>query len=192
MRDSRRGGVERGYAMTLGRVFEPDDHGLLIGIAFEPSGEPAAFCHFVPAPGIGGWSLDLTSRSDRPHPNSISDFVIVQTILALQQWGATGLALNFATMRAVLAGETGDTWPQKVQAVMARHLSDSMQIESLWKHNAKYRPTWQPRYAVYDGPEHVVPSALAVAKAESFWELPLIGRFFTPEERESELEPSEK
>jgi lysylphosphatidylglycerol synthetase-like protein (DUF2156 family) len=182
---SRRGGVERGYAMTLGRVFEPADRGLLLGIAFEPSGEPAAFCQFVPAPGIGGWSLDLTRRSDRPHPNSISDFVVVQTILALQQWGATGLALNFATFRAVLAGEAGDTWPRKLQAVVARHLSDSMQIESLWKHNAKYRPSWQPRYAVYDSPEHVVSSALAVARAESFWELPVIGRFLQPEAERS-------
>ena len=181
MTQSRRGGVERGYAMTLGRVFEPADRGLLLGIAFEPNGDPAAFCQFVPAPGIGGWSLDLTRRSDRPHPNSISDFVVVQTILALQQWGATGLALNFATFRAVLAGEAGDTWTRKLQAVVARHLSDSMQIESLWKHNAKYRPGWQPRYAVYDGAEHMVPSALAVARAESFWELPVIGRFLQPE-----------
>jgi lysylphosphatidylglycerol synthetase-like protein (DUF2156 family) len=180
MTESRRGGVERGYAMTLGRVFDPADRGLLIGIAYEPNGDPAAFCQFVPAPGIGGWSLDLMRRSDRPHPNSISDFVVVSTILALQQWGATGLALNFATMRAVLAGEAGDRWAQRMQSIVARHLSTSMQIESLWKHNAKYRPAWQPRYAVYDSPEHMVPSALAVAKAESFWELPIIGRFLQP------------
>jgi lysylphosphatidylglycerol synthetase-like protein (DUF2156 family) len=53
-----------------------------------------------------------------------------------------------------------------------------MQIESLWRHNAKYRPGWQPRYAVYSGIEHWVPSAIAVARAESFAELPMIGRFF--------------
>jgi hypothetical protein len=42
---------------------------------------------------------------------------------------------------------------------------------------------------VYDSPEHVVPSALAVARAESFWELPVIGRFLQPDsatEREAE------
>jgi lysylphosphatidylglycerol synthetase-like protein (DUF2156 family) len=137
--ESRRGGVERGYAMTLGRVFDKDDRGLLLGIAFEPSGEPAAFCQFVPAPGINGWSLDLTRRSDRPHPNSISDFVVVSTLLAIREWGATGLALNFATFRAVLAGEAGDGISKRVQALVARQLSSSMQIESLWKHNAKYR-----------------------------------------------------
>ena len=30
---------------------------------------------------------------------------------------------------------------------------DSMQIESLWRFNAKFDPDWQPRYAVYDSPE---------------------------------------
>lgn len=187
--ESRRGGVERGYAMTLGRVFDPADRGLLLGIAFEPNGEPAAFCQFVPAPGINGWSLDLMRRSDRPHPNSISDFVVVSTILAIREWGATGLALNFATLRAVLAGESGDGWSKRMQAVVARHLSGSMQIESLWKHNAKYRPTWQPRFAVYDGAEHVVVSALAVARAESFWELPVIGRFLQPSADTSDAAP---
>ena len=129
-------------------------------------------------------------RSDRPHPNSISDFVVVSTILAIREWGATGLALNFATLRAVLAGESGDGWSKRMQAVVARHLSSSMQIESLWKHNAKYRPAWQPRFAVYDGAEHMVVSALAVARAESFWELPVIGRFLQPRPKtEAEAAP---
>ena len=178
--DSRRGGVERGYSMTLGRVFDPNDHGLLLGVAFEPDGTPAAFCQFVPAPGHLGWSLDLMRRTNRPHPNSITDFVVVSTILAIKAWGAQELALNFATLRAVLAGEAGDRWATRVQALIARHLSESMQIESLWRYNAKYRPRWQPRYAVYDGPEHMVPAALAMARAESFWELPAIGRFLRP------------
>ena len=65
-------------------------------------------------------------------------------------------------------------------------MSDSMQIESLWRFNAKYDPDWQPRYAVYDSPEHMVPAALAVATAESFWELPLIGRFLVPAGTEAE------
>ncbi len=177
---SRRGGVERGYAMTLGRVFDPADRGLLLGIAFEPSGEPAAFCQFVPAPGAGGWSLDLMRRSDREHPNSITDYVIVSTLLAIRHWGATSLVLNFATLRAVLDGAAEDTWSNRVQGAVARQLSGSMQIESLWKHNAKYRPAWQARYAVYDGPEHILPSAVAVARAESFFDLPVIGRWFQP------------
>jgi lysyl-tRNA synthetase class 2 len=59
-------------------------------------------------------------------------------------------------------------------------MGDSMQIESLWKFNAKFDPDWQPRYAVYDAPENLFGVAIAVARAESFWELPVIGRFLVP------------
>ena len=83
-------------------------------------------------------------------------------------------------MRAVLAGEAGEGLTQRIQAWLLRRMSDSMQIESLWKFNAKYDPHWQPRYALYDSPEHALPVAIAVARAESFWELPVIGRFLSP------------
>ena len=166
--------------MTLGRIFDPDDRGLLLAVAYGPDNEPAAFCHYVPAPGIDGYSLDLMRRTDGPHPNGLLDFVIVSTIRELEHRGLRGLGLNFATLRAVLAGEMGDTVGQRLQRWLLKRLSDSMQIESLWRYNAKFGPAWKPRYAVYDGPEHMLPAALAVAQAESFFELPLIGRFLMP------------
>jgi lysyl-tRNA synthetase class 2 len=58
-----------------------------------------------------------------------------------------------------------------------------MQIESLWRFNAKYDPDWRPRYAVYDTPEDLLPAALALARAESFWELPVLGRLLAPRPR---------
>jgi lysylphosphatidylglycerol synthetase-like protein (DUF2156 family) len=119
-------------------------------------------------------------RTDGPHPNGLLDFVVVSTIEELRQRELRGLGLNFATLRAVLAGEKGDGVGQRLERWLLRRLSDSMQIESLWRYNAKFRPTWKPRYAVYDGPEHMLPAALAVARAESFFELPLIGRFLMP------------
>ncbi|MEA2827220.1 MAG: lysyl-tRNA synthetase, class [Actinomycetota bacterium] len=190
MTKSRRGDVERGFSMTLGRVFEPDDTGLLLAVCWGPgpgaedgseaASRPVAFCQFVPAPGIDGYSLDLMRRDDGEHPNGITDFVVVETIRHLRQLGLSGLGLNFATMRAVIAGEFGDGLGQRSQRWLLRQMSDSMQIESLWRFAAKFDPDWQPRYAVYDGSEHVLPGAIAVARAESFWELPVIGRFFKP------------
>jgi len=59
-------------------------------------------------------------------------------------------------------------------------MSDTMQIESLWRFNAKFGPEWLPRYVVWDTAGNTLPTALAIARAESFWELPLIGRFFQP------------
>lgn len=188
MTKSRRGDVERGFSMTLGRVFEPDDEGLLLAVVHGPPaagedgalGPPVAFCQYVPAPGIGGYSLDLMRRDDGEHPNGLIDFAVVETIRHLQAHGGGGLGLNFATMRAVLAGEAGAGLTTKVQAWLLRRMGDSMQIESLWKFNAKFDPDWQPRYAVYDAPENALATAIAVARAESFWELPVIGRFLVP------------
>src|SRR5262249_9499019 len=67
MGESRRGQVERGFSMTLSRVFDARDTGLLLAVCFGPDGEPAAFCQFVPASDIGGFSLDLMRRSEGDH-----------------------------------------------------------------------------------------------------------------------------
>jgi lysylphosphatidylglycerol synthetase-like protein (DUF2156 family) len=213
MTKSRRGDVERGFSMTLGRVFDSNDAGLLLAVvhgplnagtdageettappkggkpaatdnpvvaAGDPAGPPVAFCQYVPAPGIGGYSLDLMRRDNGEHPNGLIDFAVVETIRELKRRGDKGLGLNFATMRAVLAGEAGEGVAQRVQAWALRRMGDSMQIESLWKFNAKFDPDWQPRYAIYDAPENMLAVAIAVARAESFWELPVIGRFLVP------------
>jgi lysylphosphatidylglycerol synthetase-like protein (DUF2156 family) len=178
--DGRRGDAERGFSMTLGRLFDPRDAGLLLAVAFGPGGHPAAFCHFVPAPAVNGYSLDLMHRARGDHPNGVIDFVLVSTIEELRARGFGVLGLNFATMRAVLASELGDGMPRRAERWMLRRLSESMQIETLWRFTTKYGPQWLPRYAVYDALEHVLPAALAVARAESIWELPLVGRFLVP------------
>ncbi len=189
MTKSRRGDFERGFSMTLGRAFDPDDAGLLLAVVHGPAGPdtppgergtPVAFCQYVPAPGIGGFSLDLMRRDDGEHPNGLIDFAVVETIRELRTRGLAALGLNFATMRAVLAGEAGEGLAHRVQAWMLRRMGDSMQIESLWRFNAKFDPDWQPRYAIYDAPENMLAVAIAVARAESFWELPVFGRFLVP------------
>jgi lysylphosphatidylglycerol synthetase-like protein (DUF2156 family) len=184
---SRRGDAERGFSMTLGRIFDPADAGLLLAVCHAPGvdgvpGPPVAFCQYVPAPGIAGYSLDLMRRDDGEHPNGLLDFVIVETIRHLRERGYERLGLNFATMRAVLAGEAGAGLVGSIERWALRRMSGSMQIESLWRFNAKFDPDWAPRYIVYDSPEHLVPVALAIARAESFWELPIIGRFLVPPE----------
>ena len=176
----RRGDVERGFSMTLSRLFDSRDRGLLLAIAVDAHDHPAAFCQFVPAPGISGYSLDITRRAGGQHPNGLVDFVIVNTIEHLRDQGGRGLALNFATMRAVLAGEVADTWLNRRNRSLLKRLGRDMQIESLWRFNAKYDPTWVPRYVIVDGPDQVLSAALAVASTESLWELPLVGRFLKP------------
>ena len=40
MTESRKGDVERGFSMTLGRAFEHDDRGLLLAVAFDRARPP--------------------------------------------------------------------------------------------------------------------------------------------------------
>ncbi len=174
---SRRGEHERGFSMMLGRVFDPRDTGLLMTVVRGPDGRPAAICQFVPAPGIDGFSLDLMRRDPAEHPNGLLDFALCETIEHLRARGDKGVSLNFAAMRQTLAGERGDGTIQRAERWLLKRLSNMAQIESLWRFNAKYDPEWLPRYVVFDTAEHLVPVVMAILRAESIWEVPVLGRF---------------
>lgn len=177
---SRRGDGERGFSMTLGRMFHPEDDGLLLAVATDSTGRAVAFCQFVPSPSISGYSLDVMRRDGGDHPNGLFDFLIVSTIRHLREEGYSGLGLNFATMRAVLAGESGNGLFTRLRCWLLRRLSRSMQIESLWRFNAKYDPTWVARYVAYASVQDLLPVAVAIVRAESLWDLPLIGKLIAP------------
>jgi lysyl-tRNA synthetase class 2 len=187
MSQSRRGEFERGFSMMLGRIFDPRDEGLLLCVVTGPDGAPAAMCQFVPARGIGGFSLDLMRRDRGEHPNGLIDFALVSTIQHLRERGCHGLSLNFAALRSVLEGERGDGVTQRVERWAIKKMSSFFQIETLWHFNAKYGPDWLPRYVVYDTAEHLVPVLLAILRAESLAEVPVIGRMIAASDRRARL-----
>jgi lysylphosphatidylglycerol synthetase-like protein (DUF2156 family) len=174
--ETRRGGMERGFSMTLSRVFDHDDTGLLLAIARDVEGHAQAVCQFVPSPEIDGYSLDLMRRrQDAALPNGVIDFVIVETIRHMRRLGRRGLGLNFSVLRAVVSGERSDSTWTGIERRVAARLSESAQIESLWRFNAKFHPEWQPRWVVVDAVEHAPAQGFAIADAESIWELPVVG-----------------
>ncbi len=178
MAASRRGDRERGFSMTLGRIFDPRDSNLLMSICRDHDRRITGFCQWVPAPAVNGFSLDLMRRDLADHPNGMFDLLIVETMRQLGDQGYRFLSLNFAAMRAVLAGERGGSGlPSRVERWVLGRLSESMQIESLWHFNAKFDPRWLARYLVVDTIENLPAIAIAAAKAESLWDLPEIGRF---------------
>ncbi len=176
MRLSRQGEYERGFSMMLGRVFDPRDTGLLMAVVRAPDGAAVAMCQFVPAPGINGFSLDLMRRDPGDHPNGLLDFALCSTIEHLRSGGYEGLSLNFAALRSTLSGDRGDGTVQRAERWFLKRLSNFAQIESLWRFNAKYEPEWLPRYVVFDTAEHLVPVVMAILRAESLWEIPVLGR----------------
>jgi lysylphosphatidylglycerol synthetase-like protein (DUF2156 family) len=189
----RRGEAERGFSMMLGRLFNPKDKGLLLTVVHGPDGQPAAVCQFVPSPAINGYSLDLMRRDPGEHPNGLIDFALCSTIEHLRTTGARGLSLNFAAFRSVLDGERGEGTFTRVERWALKRLSGIFPIESLWTFNAKYNPTWLPRYLIYPAAESFVPVAAAVLRAESLTELPVLGRFLVsdPSNRPGTVVPVE-
>jgi len=190
--ETRQGEAERGFSMTLSRMFDERDTGLLLAVCTDPEGKPVAFNQYVPASHVNGYSLDLMRRTSDPGaPNGLTDFVILETINWMAERGLNGLGLNFAVMRAVVAGENGSgPWRSAERSVFHR-FSDSMQIESLWNFNKKYDPQWRPRYSVADDRAHLPRAGLAIARAESVSELPVVGRFMKPKTPAADTRPKE-
>jgi len=174
---SRCGEAERGFSMTLSRLFDQHDTGLLLSVARDGAGRPQAFVQWVPARDLDGWSLDVMHRNtDQDLPNGIMDFLVIETIGRVADDSGGGLDLNFAVMRAVVSGEhTG--WLARLGRTTPGGASRRAQIESLWRFNAKYRPRWVPRYVVLGSFDAVARQGLVMADAEGIAEIPVLGRF---------------
>ena len=76
----------------------------------------------------------------------------------------------------MVAGDRQSPAARASRAAIQR-ISGRAQVESLWRFNAKYDPTWVPRYMVLDSVEFVAAQGFAVADAEGATEIPVIGRF---------------
>jgi lysylphosphatidylglycerol synthetase-like protein (DUF2156 family)/UDP-2,3-diacylglucosamine pyrophosphatase LpxH len=176
MTETRQGEAERGYSMTLSRIFDPRGEGLLLAVCFGADDRPLAFNQYVPATEVDGFSLDLMRRTSDPDaPNGLTDFVIIETLQWMAERGLRGLGLNFATMRAVVAGESESGPWNSLERTVLHRFSETLQIESLWRFNQKYDPLWNPRYVVTGPFLPLARSSLAIARAEAVTEIPVIG-----------------
>ena len=181
---SRRGDAERGFSMTLSRLADPADADLLLTVARQrvaaTEEAPAVdrvigFVQWVPSADVDGWSLDVMRRStDEGLPSGIVDAMIIATAEHVRERGQKGLGLNFAVLRTVVSGEQEGRVPDLARQVLTR-LGSHSQMESLWRFNAKYDPTWRARYVVVDDLAQLATDGLTMARAEGLTEeLPLV------------------
>jgi len=177
--ESRRGEDERGFSMTLSRLFDPADTGLMLSVTRSAEGRVDAFCQWVPAAAVDGWSLDVMRRrlDTDDIPNGLVDTTIVHTVAELVRRGERGLGLNFAVMREVLESDDSASRLDQVTRPLLQRLSRGTQMETLGKFNDKFEPTWVPRYVVLDSAELIATQAVVLAGAEGVTEIPVIGRF---------------
>ncbi len=175
--------LEHGYWMTLSRMFDPRDTGLLLAVCLDSEGRPVAFNQYVPAPMVEGYSLDVMRRTpDRGAPDGLADFVTVETIGWMAANGFRSLGLNFAIRREVVADEDREGPWASMDRTVVHHFSDTKQIESLRRFNKKYDPRWFPRYVITGPHLRVAGKAVTMVGAEAIGDLPVVGRLLRAKE----------
>lgn len=184
MAESRRGEAERGFSMTLSRMFDPDDADLVLALTTRADGRLDGYVQWAPAESVHGWSLDvMRRRTDADDvPNGVLDACIVASIEEVARRGGGGLGLNFAVGRQVLGSPEAGAWASVTRPLL-QQMSERTQMTSLSRFNEKFGPDWVPRYVVLDAPEFVATQSLVMAGAEGVTEIPVIGRFLRPESR---------
>jgi lysyl-tRNA synthetase class 2 len=127
-----------------------------------------ALLHFVPW-GQDGLSLDAMMR-DRSADNGLNEFLIVSTLRQAAELGVARLSLNFAFFRSALErGERLGAGPViRCWRGLLMFMSRWFQIDSLYRFNAKFAPTWLPRFVCYPATAELPRIAVAMLEAEAF------------------------
>ncbi|MEV6596169.1 phosphatidylglycerol lysyltransferase domain-containing protein [Actinoplanes sp. NPDC051346] len=164
----RDGPVERGFSMALGRFAHPDDLEYVVVEVRDAQARPVAVLGFVPW-GADGLSLDLM-RKDPDTPNGTFEFMIVELLARAETMGVTRVSLNFAMFRSAFArGEQLGAGPLlRWWRAALMFASRWWQLESLYRANEKYQPTWLPRFVCYPRGRDLPRVGVAAAIAEGF------------------------
>jgi lysyl-tRNA synthetase class 2 len=164
----RDGSVERGFSMALGRFADPADSDSVVVTCRDRSGALRGLLNLVPW-GQDGLSLDLMRR-DRTAENGIVEHLVVGLWRACPELGVRRFSLNFAVFRAVFArGERLGAGPVlRMWRSVLLALSRFWQIESLYRANAKYQPSWEPRFLCFNRPGDLPRVGTAALRAEAF------------------------
>ncbi|WP_181773450.1 phosphatidylglycerol lysyltransferase domain-containing protein [Amycolatopsis pittospori] len=151
--------TERGFSMALGRMGDPGS----VLVTAEHDGITRGVLQFVPW-GEKGLSLDVMRR-DRAADNGVNELMISDL---LQSGAAQHVSLNFAAFRAVLEqGQRIGAGPvARLSARTLRFVSRWIQIETLYRFNAKFQPRWVPRYLAYPAARDLPRVGIAVFEAE--------------------------
>ncbi|MGO4343236.1 phosphatidylglycerol lysyltransferase domain-containing protein [Pedococcus sp. 2YAF34] len=172
----RSSATERGFSMALGRLLDDSDPDCVF-VAARQDGVVRAFLQFVPW-GADGMSLDVMRR-DSTAEGGVNELMIVEALQAAKGLGVRRVSLNFAAFRSALergeklgAGPVLRLW-RRVLLFASRWL----QIESLYRFNAKFQPAWQPRFLVYPAAGDLPRVGFAALEAEAFLTWPRLRWF---------------
>lgn len=159
-----KGGVERGFSMTLGRIPGPEDEDARVLVAVK-NDVLFGFLTFVPVFGAHGWSLDMMRRN-MESPNGLTEFMVIQAVRLLQAEGFEFMSLNFASLSSTEAAVCEPRAITSMRRFLFDNLSSMYQLKTLYQFNAKFEPEWSSRYLVYGDLMRAGKIIMAVVQAE--------------------------
>ncbi|WP_018180504.1 bifunctional lysylphosphatidylglycerol synthetase/lysine--tRNA ligase LysX [Jongsikchunia kroppenstedtii] len=171
---------ERGFAMALGRLGDPRDGDCILVEAVQHAGTDkehvVGMLSFVPW-GPTGASLDLMRR-DRSSINGIVELMVTEFAEGSEEFGITEISLNFAAFREIFeyGNQIGAGPAIRLMHGAFTFMSRYVQMESLYKSNAKFLPEWRPRYLCYEDSRAIPRVGMAALLTEGFVKLPRFGR----------------
>ena len=171
---------ERGFSMALGRLGDPKDGRSILVEAVQDAGtndeKVVGMLSFVPW-GTTGASLDVMRR-DHDSINGLTETMVTEFAENAEAFGILYISMNFAAFRAVFE-EGGTIGAGPIMRAMYGALtfaSKYVQMESLYKSNAKYQPEWVPRFLCFEDARTVPRVGLAAVVNEGFVKLPKFDR----------------
>jgi lysyl-tRNA synthetase class 2 len=161
----RYGQKERGFSMALDRFMNELDDQEIYVIA-KKDNELMAFMTFSPW-GKKGMSLDRMLRS-KDADTGVNELIISSAVEFARTQKIEQISLNFAAFRSVFeeAERISAGSILRLKRNFLRFISKWVQVESLYRFNAKFQPDWNPRYLIYPSPTKLVEIGIAVGKAE--------------------------
>ncbi|MCZ4549458.1 bifunctional lysylphosphatidylglycerol synthetase/lysine--tRNA ligase LysX [Gordonia rubripertincta] len=171
---------ERGFSMALGRLGDPQDGRSILVEAVQNAGtddeKVVGMLSFVPW-GTTGASLDVMRR-DHNSINGLTETMVTEFAENAEAFGILYISMNFAAFRAVFeeGGQIGAGPIMRTMYGALTFASKYVQMESLYKSNAKYQPEWVPRFLCFEDARTVPRVGLAAVVNEGFVKLPKFGK----------------
>ena len=139
---------ERGFSMTHSDVELGHRPHCVIVMCRDREGELIAYQRYSPTQGDRTLSLDVMRR--RPEaPNGVNERMIVEAIRWSEAQGFERVSLNFATFKTLMDLGEDRNLIQRIEYRMVHLLDRWIQVESLYRFNAKFHPEWLGRHVAF-------------------------------------------
>lgn len=158
-----KGGKERGFAMTLGRIPDLQDEDCEFIVALQ--GEKVlGYITFVPSYASQSRSLDL-SRRRKNTPNGLTEFLLLNAFDYYKSKDIKQVSLNFATFYRD-KNKHDYSLSNLLKSVIYKILRSIYKTNKLHSFNEKFLPEWESRYVTFEKTRYIPQYILAIARSE--------------------------